>query len=168
MSEGRLYFLNKPYPGRPVEERYFTKINSLKEFFVTKEDALLHLFDQGIRNFQYLTKEISDYKNTQNILTYELWHVENRVGYVQYDYERYEVECGEVKKRRAFVWRFVGFGRTLFALSKEELKEKVRELIQHYNEDLDERGYNKYPFYTRHNRPASILSHGTITSERYL
>jgi DNA polymerase-3 subunit epsilon len=156
MSEGRLYFFNKPYPGRPIEDKYIAEIDGLREFFMRKEDALLYLFDQGVKQFQYLTKELPEYINTKNLLTYEFWQLENRVGYVQHDYERYVDQNDEVQKRKAFVWRFVGFGRSTFAPTHEKLKEKVLALIHHYNGDPDECGHNTYPFYIRHYRPQGV------------
>ncbi|MCM3667911.1 exonuclease domain-containing protein [Mesobacillus maritimus] len=69
-----------------------------------------------------------------------------------YDYEPYVDGKNEVKKRRAYVWRFVGFGRSCFAPSKEELKKKVQELIDGYKEDSEGYGYNAYPYYTRYYR----------------
>lgn len=152
MNEGRLYFFNKPDPDRPIEEKYVTEIEGKRKSFMRQEDAMLYLFDNGVRKYQYLTKEAEEYVDITKVATYELWYIENRVGYVLYDYEQYVDENNEVKKRRAYVWRFVGFGRSCFAATKEELEEKVLSLIHHYNEDPKEHGHNTYPFYTRHYR----------------
>lgn len=152
MTEGRLYFLNKPDPDRPIEEKYVIEIKDQRKSFIHQDDAMMFLFDNGIRNYKYLTKEVSEYKDITKVPTYEFWQIENRVGYVLYDFEVYVDENNEMKKRKAFVWRFVGFGRSCFAKTKNELKEKVLSLINHYSEDPEERGYNTYPFYTRYYR----------------
>src|SRR5690606_9613829 len=104
------------------------------------------------KNFRRLTKEIYEYKDSTKLPIYEIWHIENRVGYVLYDYEPYLDENNNVKKRRAYVWRFIGFGRSCFAKTQEELKEKVLKLIHQYNNEPDEYGYNLYPYYTKHYR----------------
>lgn len=80
VTEGRLYFLNKLDPNRPIEEKYVTEINGNRESFINQDDALLFLFDNGIKNYKYLTKEVSEYKNLDNLLSYELWQLRNRVG----------------------------------------------------------------------------------------
>lgn len=152
MKEGKLYFLNKPDPTRPIENKYVAEFEDQKKSFIHKEDALLYLFDNNVKTYKYLTKEANEYKDLSKVPTYELWHIKNRVGYVLYDYEFYEDENKEIKKRRAYVWRFVGFGRSCFAETIEELKEKVSVLINHYQEDPDECGHNVYPFYTKHYR----------------
>lgn len=155
MIGGSLYFLNKIDPNRPIEEKYIAEIGTERKSFVQKEDAMLYLFDNGVRTYQYLTKEASEYKEISKVPRYEFWHIENRVGYVFYDYEHYIDENDVIKKRRAFVWRFVGFGRSCFASTKEELEEKVRLLILEYKADPEEHGYNIYPFYTRYFRENS-------------
>lgn len=152
MTEGRLFLLNKPDPNRPVEEKYVAEINGERKSFIHQEDAMLYLFDNGIRTYKYLTKEVSEYADLKKVQTYEFWHIKNRVGYVLFDYEPYVDEDNKVKKRKAYVWRFVGFGRSCFATTEEELKEKVFSLINHYREDPENKGYNRYPFYNRHNR----------------
>jgi hypothetical protein len=152
LAEGRLYFFNKPDPNRPVDENYVAEIDGKRKSFVRKEEAMLFLFDNGIRSYKNLTKEEKDYKNFAQVPTCEFWHIENRVGYVLNDYEQYVDENDEVQKRRAFVWRFVGFGRSCFAPTKEELEEKVQSLIQQYKEDPKEQGFNTYPYYTRYYR----------------
>lgn len=113
---------------------------------------MLYLYDNGIKYFQRLTKESHDYKDITKIPIYEFWHIQNRVGYVLHDYELYINENDEVKRRKAFVWRFIGFGRSCFAKTKEELKEKVLNVIQKYNDEPQDLGYNSYPYYTRHYR----------------
>ncbi|MGQ4668600.1 hypothetical protein ACUIJN_22735 [Metabacillus halosaccharovorans] len=152
MTEGRLYFLTKPDPNRPIDHNYVTEIEGKRKYFINKEDALLFLFDNGIQNYNYLTKEASEYKDLKKVPMYKFWKIQKRVGYVLYDFEPYVDANNEVKKRRAFVWRFVGFGLGCFAETEEELKEKVQTLINHYQEDPENRGYNKYPFYTRYFR----------------
>ena len=152
MNEGRLYFLNTPDPNRPIEEKYITEIEGQRKSFVREEDALLYIFDNGVRTYKYLTKEALKYKDFNKLPTYEFWHIGNRVGYVLYHFEPYVDENNEVKKRKAFVWRFVGFGRSCFSQNREELKEKITKLINHYKEDPEERGFNIYPFYTKHYR----------------
>lgn len=153
MSEAFLFYFNEPDPNRPIENKYVTQINGERKSFMNEEDALLYLFDHGIKTYKYLTKEPEKYKSDiTKLLTYEFWHIENRVGYVSYDYQPYIDSGGSVKKKRAYVWRFVGFGRSCFAPTKEELEEKVRKLIQEYKRDPDNRGFNTYPFYTKHFR----------------
>jgi hypothetical protein len=152
LVEGKLYLFNKPDPNRPIETKYVTEIEGQRKYFVHQEDALLYLFDSGVKTYKFLTKEDREYKDLTKLLTYELWHIKNRIGYVQYDFESYIDEDDEVKRRRAFVWRFVGFGRSCFAKTKEELEEKVLLLINHYNEDPEASGHNTYPYYTRHYR----------------
>jgi hypothetical protein len=152
MTNSRIYLLNKSYPGIPVECKYAAEINGVRKFFEKKEEAMLYLFDQGVRNFQYLTKEAADYKGKTKLPSYEFWHIENRVGYVGFDNEFYVSVNNEIKKRKAFVWRFVGYGRSVFAQTEEELKEKVIHQIKEYNEDPKGYGYNTYPFYTRYYR----------------
>lgn len=152
MVNVRLYFLIKPDPNHPIEQRYMVELNETRKSFYNKEDALLYLFDNGIRTFQYLTKELAEYKNVDKQPLYEFWHLENRVGYVLYDYEQYPDENGQLRKRKAFVWRFVGFGRSCFAETREELRLKVLSLINEYREDNEGRGFNIYPAYTKHYR----------------
>ena len=152
MTEGRLYFLNKLDPNRPIEEKYVTEINGNRESFINQDDALLFLFDNGIKNYKYLTKEVSEYKNLDNLLSYELWQLRNRVGYVLYELESYVNQEDVIQKRKAYIWRFVGFGRSCFAETKEELKEKVIALIDFYNEDPKDYGHSKYPYYTQYTR----------------
>jgi len=69
-------------------------------------------------------------------MTYELVQIENRVGTLLYDYEHYVDENNNVKKCKSFVWRFVGFGRSCFAPTKEELIELVRKQIHEYQNDI--------------------------------
>ncbi|MEQ2528089.1 hypothetical protein WMO40_15455 [Bacillaceae bacterium CLA-AA-H227] len=152
MVDGRLYFFNKPDPDRPIENKYVTEIEGKRESFMKKEDAMLHLFDNGVRSFQSLTKEITEYINLKQIPVYEFLHIGNRVGYVSYDIEYYMENSSELKKRKAYVWRFVGFGRSCFAPTKEELAMKVQIEIDKYQTDAENRGYNTYPFYTKHYR----------------
>jgi DNA polymerase III subunit epsilon len=158
MSEGRLFFFNKPDPNRPIEDKYVTEIDCQRKSFMEKEAAMLYLFDNGVRTFKYLTKELLEYKDIKKLPTYEFWHLENRVGYVLYDFEPYVDDNGEVQKRKAFVWRFVGYGRSCFAETKEALKEKVLSLIQHYKADPEDCGHNIYPFYTKYHRPQKVNS----------
>lgn len=152
MTEGLLYFFAKPDPNRPIEEKYITEIDGNRKGFVNQENALLYLFDNGVRSYKYLTKEIAEYIDISKVKTFELWQIKNRVGYVLNDYEPYINENGEVKKRKAYVWRFIGFGRSCFSKTKNELKEKVLAQIIEDSEDKEGRGYNIYPFYSRHYR----------------
>lgn len=152
MIDGRLYFFNKLDPNRPIDEKYVVEIDGERTSFVKEEDAYIYMFDQGVKTYQYLTKEASEYKNLKQVLVYEFWHLENRVGRVLYGDENYVDENGEIKKRKAYVWRFVGFGRSCFAPTKEELEEKVLEHIKEYQADPEDRGFNTYPYYTRYNR----------------
>jgi hypothetical protein len=152
LIEGRLYFITKPDPDRPIELKYRTEFDETQKWFEKQEDALLFLFDNGVRKFQFLTKELSEYKSLKNLQTLELWHLENRVGYVLYDYQSYVDEKDEVKKRKAYIWRFVGYGRSCFAKTKEELNDKVLSLIHYYKEDQENCGHNTYPYYTRYYR----------------
>ncbi len=39
MLDGRLYFLNKPDPNRPIDEKYVVEINGERKSFVKEEDA---------------------------------------------------------------------------------------------------------------------------------
>lgn len=110
------------------------------------------LFDNGVRKYQSFTKELGEYKSLKNIQTFELWKLENRVGKVIYDYQMYIDKNDEVKKRKAYIWRFVGYGRSCFAETKEELKEKVLSFILYYKDDPEECGHNIYPYYTRYYR----------------
>ncbi len=153
--DGVFYFFNYIEPGRPVEENSVVEIEGVlnnRKSFLREDDALIYLFDSGAKTYKYLTKEIGKYKNTKNLFTYEFWHINNRVGYVKHDYEHYVDENGTVQKKRAFVFRFVGFGRRCFAETKEELKDKVLAVITEYNTDRKQRGYNTYPYYTRYYR----------------
>ncbi|WP_407728483.1 hypothetical protein ACJMCD_28585 (plasmid) [Priestia megaterium] len=153
MHIGNLYYISKPQPNIPREDRYLAEVNrDIKKSFIHEEDALLFLFDNGIRYFQRFTKDILEYKNTKNIPTYELCHLNNRVGYISHGNQPYTDETGKVQKRKAFIWRFIGYGRSCFAPTREELKEKVASLIQQYKEDREGKGFNIYPFYTRHCR----------------
>lgn len=152
MSEGILYFFTKPDPHRPIEEKYITEINGERQSFIHEDNAMLYLFDNGIKAFKKLTKETYEYKNIAQIPAFEFMHVENRIGYVLYGHEPYVDESGNIKKRRAFVWRFIGFGRSCFAVTKEELKESVLALINQYNNAPEELGYKTYPYYTKHYR----------------
>lgn len=110
------------------------------------------MFDKGVRTFNFYTKEISEYKKLDNILRYEIWQIEDRIGYVLYDYEPYVDVQGNFKKRKAYVWRFVGFGRSCFAPTREELKEKVKEQIQYQKEDPKGFGLSTHPCYTKYYR----------------
>ena len=149
---GRIYSLNRIYLGVPVECKYAAEIEGERQYFVNKEDALLYLYDHDISVFQFLMKEVSKYTNITSIPHYEFWHIKNRIGYVVHDNEYYNTVDNITKKQRAYVWRFVGYGRSLYASTKDELKEKVIEQIHQYSEDVNQRGYNIYPFYTRYNR----------------
>ncbi len=152
MSEGKLYYLTTPDPNRPIEEQFVVEIDDkgIKKSFVNQENAIIFLYKNGIKKYKYLTKPIAEYINPKMIKVYEIWQIENRIGYVLYDYEKYVDENNEVKKKRAYIWRFVGFGHSCFAQTKEELKEKVLMLIHEYQEDPEQRGYNTYPFYSRY------------------
>lgn len=152
MVEGVLFHFTKPDPNWPIEKKYVKKIDGKRKSFIHQNDAMLHLFDNGVRKFRRLTKEIREYKNISNLPVYQFWHIENRVGYVLYDYEPYIDDQDNFKKRRAFVWRFVGFGRSCFAKTKKKLAEKVRDLIHEYNNKPAELGYNTYPYFTRYYR----------------
>lgn len=152
LNEVRMYFLNTTAPDRPIEEKYITEILGERKSFLQEEDALLYLFDRDFKTFKYLTKEAIKYKDLKNLPTYEFWHIGNRVGYLLYDYQPYINENNEVKKRKAFVWRFVGFGQSCFAQNREELKGKIMTLIDYYKEDPENRGFNIYPYYTKHFR----------------
>lgn len=160
MKEGKLYFFDYPDPHRPIECKYVTSIDGINNYHVKKEDALLYFFDKGVTTYQFLTKKEENYKKNAKIMTYELVQIENRVGTLLYDYEHYVDENNNVKKRKAFVWRFVGFGRSCFAPTKEELIDLVRKQIHEYQNDSDGRGYNTYPYYTRHFRPKKEVGVG--------
>ncbi|MCM3667910.1 hypothetical protein M3181_02700 [Mesobacillus maritimus] len=80
MTEGKLFFFNKPDPPRPIENKYVTEINGLRKSFMRKEEALLHLFDNGISSYKFFTKEEKDYVNILKVPKYEFWQIENRVG----------------------------------------------------------------------------------------
>lgn len=140
MLDGRLYFFNKPDLDRPIDEKYVVEINGKRKSFVKEEDALIYMFDLGVKTYQSLTKEVSEYKNIKQVPIYEFWHIENRVGRILYDYEFFVDESGETQKRKAYIWRFVGFGRSCFAPTKEELKELVLTEILEYKKDSGERG----------------------------
>lgn len=159
MSEGNLYFFNKPHPTRPIEEKYVTEIEGQRKSFIHQEDALLFLFDNGVSTYKSLTRETSEYKDINKVPTFEFWHIGNRVGYVLYGFEPYVDEMNEIKRRKAFVWRFIGHGRSCFAETKDELEDKILSLISQYTEDFEERGYNIYPFYTRHYREQKVGGH---------
>lgn len=152
LKEGRLYFLNTPDPNRPVELKYLAEFAENQKWFEKQEDALIYLFDNGVNVYKYLTKELEKYKNLNNLLTYELWHLENRVGYVTYGDEQYYDENNELKKRKSFIWRFIGHGRSCFAETQEELKVKVLSHTNYYKEDPEDQGYNTYPYYTKYYR----------------
>ncbi|NLP50247.1 hypothetical protein [Bacillus sp. RO1] len=152
MKEAKLYFFDYPDPNRPIECKYITSIDGINNYHEKKEDALLYLFDKGVTAYQFLTKKEENYKKNAKILTYELLQIENRVGYLIYDFQPYVDENDTVKKRKAFVWRFIGFGRSCFAPTKEEIVELVKKQIEEYQNDTDNRGYNTYPYYTRHFR----------------
>ena len=149
LIEGRIYYLNTPDPYRPLEEKYIAEVDGHRKSFALEEDALLYIYDSGVRTFKYLTKDALKYMNLNKLPTYEFWHIENRVGYVLNDFQLYIDENNEVKKKRAFVWRFVGFGRSCFADNQEELRRKVNKWIKHYQEDPVNYGYNNYPYYTK-------------------
>lgn len=152
LKEGKLYFINTPDPNRPVEFKFLAEFEKNQKWFEKQEDALIFLFDNGVNTYKYLTKELNKYKNLNNLLTYELWHLENRVGYVTYGDELYYDENREIKKRKSYIWRFIGHGRSCFAETQEELRNKVLTHIHHYKVDHEERGYNTYPFYTKYYR----------------
>lgn len=150
MSEGLLFFFSKPVSYRPIEEKYVTEINGDRKSFIHEHDAMLYLFENGIRKFKRLTKEVDEYADITNLNTYEFWQMDHRIGYVLYGYEPYYDENGDVKKRRAYIWRFVGFGRSCFAPTIEELKDKVLKVIHNHKQDPEKRGFNKYPYYTKY------------------
>lgn len=77
---GRLYYFTKPDPDRPIDENYITEINGERKSFSRKEDAMVFLFDNGVRSYKYLTKEEKDYLGFDKLPTYEFWQIENRVG----------------------------------------------------------------------------------------
>lgn len=156
MTIGLLFYFTAPDPLRPIEEKYVTEINGKRNSFISEEDAMLYLFDSGIKNFYRLTKELTEYKDPSKLPLYEFWHIENRVGYVLHEYELYVDENDEVKRRKAYSFRFVGFGRSCFAKTKEELEIKVRELINEYNNAPEEKGYHTYPYYTQYYREPKI------------
>ena len=158
MTEGRLYFLNKPDPSRPIEEKYIAEINNLRKSFINQEDALLYLYDNGVKTYKSLTKEALEYKDIKKLPTFEFWHIENRVGYVLHTYKPSVNENAENKRKKSFVWRFIGFGKSCFSDTKEELATEVQSLIAHYKKDPENRGFNTYPFYTRHYRVQGDLS----------
>jgi len=149
MTIGLLFYFTKPDPLRPIEEKYVTEIEGERKSFVREQDAMLFLFDNGIRKFRRLTKELTEYKDSSKLPIYEFWQIKNRVGYVLYEYEPYIDENEEVKRRRAYSWRFIGFGRYCFAPTKEELEEKVKQLIHKYINEPPERGLLTYPYYTQ-------------------
>lgn len=151
MTIGLLFYFTKPDPLRPIEEKYVTDINGERNSFVKEQDAMLYLFDQGIRKFHRLTKELTEYKDSSKLPLYEFWHIENRVGYVLYENEFY-LEDDEVKRRKAYSWRFIGFGRPCFAQTKEELFIKVNSIIQEHKNAPTEKGYYTYPYYTQYYR----------------
>lgn len=147
---GRLFFLNKPVPHRPAEEKYVVEIEGMeRKSFVEKNDAILFMYDNGITSYQYFTKEVAEYINIKQIPFYELWRIEHRVGFVLYDFEYYTDENNATKKRKSYVWRFVGYGKPCFAPNKESLKEKVQEVVMRHLEDPDKRGLNEYPYFTK-------------------
>jgi hypothetical protein len=150
--EGRLYFFNKPDPNRPIELKYLAEFGETQKWFEKEEDAKLFLFDNGIRKYQYLTKKLSEYTSLKNLQTFELWHIKNRVGYVTNGYQKYYDVNNNVQQKRAIIWRFIGYGRSCFAETQEELKDKVLSLINFYNDDLEECDHNTYPFFTRYHR----------------
>lgn len=152
---GKLYFLNYSEVGRPIEENYVVEIDddhSSRKSFAEKAEALIYLFDNDVKTYKFLTKEISQYSSIKNLLNFEFWHLKNRIGYVTYDYEQYVDESRKVQKRRAYIFRFVGFGRSCFAETKEQLKEKVLAIISEYKKDPEGKGCNTYPYYTKYNR----------------
>ncbi|MBU9721961.1 MULTISPECIES: hypothetical protein [Bacillaceae] len=158
--EGKLYFLNYVELGRPIDENYVAEIDDVpnsRKSFGDKADALLYLNDNGVKTYKYLTKEASEYKSLKNLLDFEFWRIKHRVGYVSYHYEFYEGQNGEVKKRRAYVFRFVGFGRSCFAETKEELTEIVLEIIAEHLADPRERGLNTFPYFTKYYRKEHVL-----------
>jgi hypothetical protein len=152
MSEGILYIFNKPDLNRPIEEKFVAEINGKRTSFVNEDDAKIFLFDNGVKSFRFLTKEVHEYKDFSKVPVYEFLKLKNRVGYVTYGYEPYVDNDGKVKRRKAYIWRFIGFGRYCFAKTMEELQEMVLDLINYYQEDPRERGFNIQPAYTRYNR----------------
>lgn len=77
MSKGILYFFTKPDPYRPIEEQYVTEINGERKSFIHQDDTMLYLFDNGIKTFRRLTKEIHEYKDITKVPIYEFMHVAN-------------------------------------------------------------------------------------------
>lgn len=152
MNQGILFYFTKPSPNRPIDEQYVAEIKGERTSFVHQNDAMLYLFDNGVRKFRRLTKEVKGYKNIKNIPFFEFWHIQNRVGYLVHGYQRYIDENDKVKQKRAYVWSFVGFGRVCFAETKEELKSKVLERIEEYRKIPPVKGYNTYPYFTRYYR----------------
>lgn len=153
LKHGKLFYFTNPHPDLPIDERYVAETDTgIKESFVHKNDALLFLFDHGVRSYQSFTKEISVYKNLKNIPIYELWHLENRIGYVLFGFESYIDSEGNINKRKSYIWRFVGHGRSCFAPTREELTQKILDEIHKHVADPEERGYNIYPYYTRYYR----------------
>jgi len=158
MSKGLLFYFTNPDPLRPVEEKYVTEIDGERKSFLHQEDAMLYLFDNGITNFHRLTKELSEYKDSSKLPLYEFWQIQNGVGYVLHEYEQYMDENKEVKRRRAYSFRFIGFGRSCFAATKEDLQEIVKQLIHDYNEAPMEKGYLIYPYYTKYYREIKTMN----------
>lgn len=148
--QANLFYFSKPSPSRPAENKYVVEIEGMdSKSFSDKNVAILFMFDKGVNSYKYYTKEISAYKNLKQVPTIEIWQVGHRIGTVTYGDEFYTDENNEVKKRKSFVWRFVGFGKPCFAPTTEELREKVWETINRHLLDPDERGLNKYPYFTQ-------------------
>lgn len=165
LVDGKLFYFTKPDINRPVEEQYVIEINDARKSFVHKEDAMLYLFDKGVKTFYRLTKELTEYANIKQLLIFEFHQIENRIGYVVRDYLPQLNEDNEVKNIRVYIWRFVGFGRSCIADSMEELMEMVPQTIHEYNNQPEERGYNSYPFYTRYYRNSGSLKQMSMELE---
>lgn len=69
--------------------------------FHLREDALIFLFDNGVKEYQFLTKKLLDYKSLRNIQTYQLWHLENQVGYVIHGLENYVDKNGRSDTKKS-------------------------------------------------------------------
>ena len=152
MKEGKLFFFKTSDPNRPVELKYLAEFAHNQKWFEKEEEALIYLFDNGVKSYKYLTKSVGEYKNLKNLLTYEFWHLENRVGYVTYGNQLFYDENNELKKRKSYIWRFIGHGKSFFANTQEELKDMVLSHIHYFKEDPENRGYNTYPYYTKYYR----------------
>lgn len=167
MAEGILFYFTKPDINRPIEEQYVTEIRSERKSFVHQEDAMLYLFDNGVRKFNRLTKELHEYKDIRTLPVFEFIQVENRVGYVVRDYLPQLDKNNEIINKRVFIWRFIGFGRTCTADTKDELMEQVNQAINEYNNAPEELGCNSYPYYTKNYRNNDSLKHVNLTLDLF-